>query len=39
MLVREDTRRKCGQTVVFEIEYERVKKEGMIMEWKGDGGK
>ncbi len=28
MLVREDTRRKCGQTVVVEIECERGEEKG-----------
>ena len=34
MLVREDTRRKCGQTVVVESECERDEEKGMIMEWE-----
>ena len=38
MLVREDTRRKCGQTVAVESECERGE-EGVIMEWKGNGAK
>ena len=36
-MVREDTRRKCCQTVVVEKNVKGVKKEGMIMEWKGNG--
>ena len=40
MLVREDTRRKCGEMVAAErVNAKGVKKEGMIMEWKGNGGK
>ena len=48
MLVREDTRRKCGQTVGVEIECERgeergdgnrMEREWMVIEWKGNGGK
>ena len=31
-LVREDTRRKCGQTVVAEIECERSEKREMTIE-------
>ena len=38
MLVREDTRRKCGQTVVVEIECERGEERGddngMEREWR-----
>ena len=40
VLVREDSRRKCGELVVVKrVNVEGVKKEGMIMEWKGNGGK
>ena len=38
MLVREDTRRKCGQTVVAEVECERGEEtgddHGMEREWR-----